>query len=165
MHERQIEERPHRQVCRLIKAARQGAISDSARQRIGRKGARTAAKHVARKLIQQKHKRERTLCVLCPGRKLASCGRLVDREKPRSDGLVETFVLREPFVASSFTPEGYDLCGRNTNRHLCGSPKRKRHLHHSTVTAPCLESAQSIRALAAAFPRHERGARRNPAGR
>jgi hypothetical protein len=52
----------------LVKAARQRAISDSARQRIGREGARVATKHVARKLIKRKYKRERASYAFFPGR-------------------------------------------------------------------------------------------------
>jgi TRAP-type C4-dicarboxylate transport system substrate-binding protein len=117
MHEGQIEELPHCWACRLIKAARQRAIGDSARQRIGREGARGATKHVARKLIEQQEKRQRALCVVFPTRKPAICGDLVGRDKPRSDGLVEAFVPLEPFVGSGFAPEGNDLRGRNRNSH------------------------------------------------
>jgi hypothetical protein len=60
-----------------------------------------------RKLIKQKYQRERALYALFPGRKLAICGCLIRREKPQSDGLVETFVLLEPFVRSGFTKTQY----------------------------------------------------------
>src|SRR5579859_922586 len=117
MHEGQIEKRPHCRVCRSIKTARQCAISGGAPLHISREGARAVTKHVARKLIKQKHQRERALYAFFPGCKLAICGCLVALEKPRSDGLVETFIPREPFIGSGTTPESDDLRGRNANSH------------------------------------------------
>src|SRR6185437_14659228 len=105
----------------LVEAARQRAIGGGTRQRIGREGARSAAKHVARKLIEQKHERERTLGAVLPVSKFAIRGRLMGRQKPRPDGSIEVVVLREPFVVSGVTPERHDLRGRCTNRHCCGS--------------------------------------------
>src|SRR5690348_5070357 len=100
MHERQIDKLPRRRLGRLVEAARQRAIGGGTRQRIGREGARSAAKHVARKLIEQKHERERTLGTVLPVRKLAIRYRLMGRQKPRPDGSIEVVVLREPFVVS-----------------------------------------------------------------
>ena len=72
MHVRQIEERPHRRIGRLIKAARNCAIGHSAGHGIRCKRPRFAAKHVARKLVEQKHKRERAFLAFLPSREPAA---------------------------------------------------------------------------------------------
>ena len=81
MHERQIEERPHRRIGRLIKTARKCAIGHSAGHGIRREGARVAAKHVARKLVEQKHKRKCALPAFLPSREPAARRGLVRRKE------------------------------------------------------------------------------------
>src|ERR1700733_11974092 len=117
MHEWQIEERPHHWIGRLIVTARQCAIGHGAGHRIGRKGARFSAKHVARKLVEQKHKRERALARLLPVRTLAGRRGLVHREKSRADGAVKSIVQREPLVRPGFEPERYDVGRRYGSSH------------------------------------------------
>ena len=116
MHERQIEKRPHRQIGRLIKAARKCAISHSPSHRIGREGARFPAKHIARKLVEEKHERERALCAVLPSPKPAACSGLVRCKESRSNSEVKRVVARESLVGPSFAPESHNLRGADAKQ-------------------------------------------------
>src|SRR5437660_12643100 len=52
MHERQIEELPFRHRTLPVEAARDGAVGNRTRKRVGGKSARLAAEHVARELVE-----------------------------------------------------------------------------------------------------------------
>ena len=77
MLERQVEELPLGQRHLPVEAARERALGDRAGQRIGGEGARIAAEHVARELVEHDDERERALGGLLPVGKLAGGGRLV----------------------------------------------------------------------------------------
>ena len=61
MLERQVEELRSRRLDLPVEASRQRPVGDRARQRIGGKGARAAAEHVARKLVEHDGQRQRAL--------------------------------------------------------------------------------------------------------
>jgi hypothetical protein len=67
-------------MARLVTGARQG---------IGGEGARLAAKHVARKLVEQNEQRQRTLGASFPCGQLAACRRFVGFEKAPANLVVE----------------------------------------------------------------------------
>src|SRR5690349_20286606 len=66
------------------------------RERVGREGARRAAKHVARKLIEHHDQREAALGGVFQMRKLAGGRVAVQLEKAAAHLAVECFVLDEP---------------------------------------------------------------------
>src|ERR1043166_6254454 len=74
MHERQEQKAAvfGRQV--LVVGALERAVGGRARQRIGREGARLAAEHVARELVEHDHQRERVFGGVLPGGQLAGRG-------------------------------------------------------------------------------------------
>jgi hypothetical protein len=117
MHERQIEEVPHRQIHRPIEAARECAVGHGAGHRIRRKRARIVAKHVARKLIEQEHERKGALPAVKPGREPASRRILVHGKESGSNAEVERAIEREPFVRPGFAPESHNFSGRNICSH------------------------------------------------
>src|SRR5262249_33807977 len=80
-------------------------------RRVGRVGARAAAKHVARELIEHDQQRERARRRLLPGAETAGGGSLIDRQKALADRGVERIVLDEPLVGAGRLPEGDDLLG------------------------------------------------------
>jgi hypothetical protein len=102
---RLIEERSHHRVGCLTIAARKCVFCDGAGHRISRKGARFAAKHVGRKLIERQHQRERAFCAVLPVRKIAARRSLMHGQKPRPNAEVKRTIVREPGFRPSFAPE------------------------------------------------------------
>src|SRR5579862_3337249 len=105
MHKGQIKKRPQYFLNRLVEAAVKRPAGDGARQRIGRKGASIAAKHVAGKLIEQDDKSERAFGARFLRREFTARRGLVQRQKPRRNRPVEVFVLLEPSLRPRFAPE------------------------------------------------------------
>src|SRR5262249_12339830 len=98
MLERQIEKPPFRHCKVLIKSARDGAIYNGSRLRIGGKATHRAAEYVTWKLIEHDCQRQRTERRFFPRAKMTSgCG-LVSRQKSRPDFIVEGRIFFEPFV-------------------------------------------------------------------
>src|SRR5262249_9032320 len=111
--ERQIEELALGVRDGSVELALDGAIGDGAGNSIGLVGARVAAEHVARELVEHDDERERTLRRLLPGRELAVAAGLPEAKKaPRELG-VEGRVLLEPLVGAGRAPECEHLHGAN----------------------------------------------------
>src|SRR5215831_16624122 len=114
MLEREIEKGAHVRVNLGIEAADNSARGHRTRQWIGGKGARVAAEHVARKLIEQDQQCESTFGAVLPAGQLAGRSGLIGVEEPLLDRLVEGLVLGEPAVRSGITPERHDFsCARD----------------------------------------------------
>src|SRR5689334_5668704 len=88
-----------------VESTHDGSGRDRARQWIGCKRARVAAKHVSRKLVQQKEQCQGAFGVLLPAGQLSVSGRLVGRKKLLADLVVERCVLFEPPVRTCLLPE------------------------------------------------------------
>jgi len=116
VHERQEEEAAQLIRHVLIVAALERAVGDLACERVGRIGARIAAKHVARELIEHDAERERAIRGRLPRGELARSRGLVGRHEAVADGGVERVVLAEPLVVSSLAPEGEDGFGSYDRR-------------------------------------------------
>jgi hypothetical protein len=82
MHERQIEERPQYFFGRFVETASERPVGDGSRQRIGREGTCTAAKHVSWKLVEQNDEGKRILGVIVRCCELSARGGFVQREEP-----------------------------------------------------------------------------------
>ena len=123
MHERQEEKAALVLRHVLVVAALERAIGGRARERIGREGARVAAEHVARELVEHDHQRERVFGGRLPGGKLAGRGGLIGREEFLADLGVERVVAREPFVRPGLAPEGEDVGGGGEFFRSCRSSR------------------------------------------
>jgi hypothetical protein len=113
VHERQVEKRAQRRINRPIEAARQRAIGNRARERIGRVDAGAPAKHVARKLIEHDEQGKRRRRGGFPMCKPAGRRGLVGGEKARANGGVERVVFDEPLVGTRRLPERDDVVRLN----------------------------------------------------
>ena len=108
MHERQEQEAALLVRHVLIVAALERAVGDLARARVGREGARIAAEHVARKLVEHDAERERAVGRRLPVGELAGRGGFVGAKEFLADLGVERIVAREPLVRPRVAPEGED---------------------------------------------------------
>jgi hypothetical protein len=106
VHERQIEELTLRPGDLLIEAARKRTIGRAPGRRVGRIGARLAAEHIARELIEHDDERERALRRLLPWREPTFGGSAPEAGKARGDLGIEGRVFLEPFVRAGRAPEG-----------------------------------------------------------
>jgi len=112
MLERQVEERP--QICRdaLVVAIGDGKPRMVAGQRIGREHVRSAAKAVARKLVEQDHQRQCAIGRAIPVVELSPRCAPMQVRMALAELRVETVVLAEPRLLASRTPEPSDLGDR-----------------------------------------------------
>ena len=115
--EGKIKERLLGQLNLAIEAAFDRPSRDGERQRVGRKGARRAAKHVAWKLVEHDDKRERAFSLAFPVAELAELGRLMRDEEFLRYLMVELRVGFEPTLRPGLPPEGKHLFGRRDLRH------------------------------------------------
>src|SRR5262249_43872629 len=103
--ERQIEELAFGVRDLPVEPALDSAIGDGAGNPIGLVGARGAAEHIARELVEHDDERERTLRRLLPRRELAVAAGLPEARKARRDLGVEGRVLLKPLVGAGRAPE------------------------------------------------------------
>ena len=115
MLERQVEKLPSGDGTLPVEAARQRPLGDGAGQRIGGVGARIAAEHVARELVEHDGERQRAFGGLLPVGKLSGRGRLVGFKEARADVVVEGRVLLEPFFRAGLAPERQHGFGRGNH--------------------------------------------------
>src|SRR5262245_6951421 len=107
--ERKIKEAAHFRWNLAVKTTNNGACCNGTRERIGRESPSIAAKHVARKLVEEDEQRESALRALLPIGQFSGSGRLMGFEKALPDLLVEACILVEPPVRPRRAPERNDL--------------------------------------------------------
>src|SRR5215467_6524517 len=129
--EREIEELAFGVRDLPVEPALDSAIGDGAGNSIGLVGARVAAEHVARELVEHDDERERTLRRLLPGRKLAVAAGVPEARKARRDIGVEGCVLLEPLVGAGRAPE---------RQHLPGADRLGGARDHSRTSPPLIRS-------------------------
>src|SRR5262245_51410717 len=99
--ERKIKEAAHFGRSLAVKTTNNGTRSNSTRKRIGGESPRIAAKHVARKLVEQDEQREGAMRALLPVGQFSGSGRLMGFEKALLDLLIEACLLVVPLVMPS----------------------------------------------------------------
>ena len=142
MHERQIEKLPHRFVGRLVEAARERPVRHGTRQRIGGERAGAVAKHIARKLVEQDDKRERSFRAFFERRELGPCRGLVRCQKSPPDRSVEIVIPVEPSPRPCRAPERYDFGCCNLVHLRCA--RRMRQCGTELSTAPFAPHWRSV---------------------
>ena len=118
MLERQVEELPVGQRHYLVEATLKRALGDRAGLRIGGVGARVAAEHVARELIEHDRQRQRAVGGLLPVGKHSRRGCVIGFQEARADIVVERSVFLEPLFRACCAPEYQHGLGRGSHSRI-----------------------------------------------
>ena len=120
--QRQIDELPLNRLHRGIKSVLERMRRRFARQCIGSECARTAAKHIAGKLIEHNDHREAGLCLALPMHQLTRRSEFIGIQKAAADFVIDRRILFElgratlaAFLARA-KPEGQDCFGALAGR-------------------------------------------------